>query len=141
MKLTNWLIWINSFPYLLCVKHKTLPICLCSSFCNCCVCVKRITLCNCLCSSSFPYSRFSTSLIRNIGEFRAKKDFTDHRTANAIKLLVPMKTKIFGSILFQNKSQRREIFQRLLDTYSHLFICMSLKQALGTSFCFLHINQ
>ena len=32
------------------------------------------------------------------------------------------------SILFRNKSQRRGILQRLLDKYSHLFICISLKQ-------------
>ena len=31
--------------------------------------VTRITLCNCLCSSSSSRSRFSASLIRNIGEF------------------------------------------------------------------------
>ena len=38
-----------------------------------CFCVKRITLCNCLCSSSplSSSSRFSASLIQNIGEFRA----------------------------------------------------------------------
>ena len=39
-----------------------------------CVCVKRITLCNCLCCSSSPCSRFSASLVRNIGEFGAKKN-------------------------------------------------------------------
>ena len=49
-----------------------------------CVCVKRITICTCLCSSSSPSSRSSASLIRNIGEFRAKKYFTDHWTANTI---------------------------------------------------------
>ena len=46
-----------------------------------CVCVKRKTLCNCLCSSSCD----SASLIQNIGEFGAKKYFTDHRTANTIQ--------------------------------------------------------
>ena len=51
----------------------------------------------------------SASLIRNIGEFGAKNYFTDHRTANGIQLFVPIKRKFFGSILFQNKSQRRGI--------------------------------
>ena len=46
-----------------------------------CICVDRITLCNCFCSSS---SRFSASHIRNIGEFGAKKYFTDDWTANTI---------------------------------------------------------
>ena len=49
-----------------------------------CVYVKRITLCSCLCSSSSPSSRFSASLIRNIGEFGAINYFTDHRTAHTI---------------------------------------------------------
>ena len=47
-----------------------------------CVCVKSIAPCSCLCSSSS--FRFSTSFIRNIGEFEAKSYFTDHRTANTI---------------------------------------------------------
>ena len=126
------------------------------------VCVKRIKLCNCLCSSS---SRFSANLIQNIEVFGAKKYFTDHSTANTIQLFVPTKRKFFGSILFQDKSQRRGIPQRLLDKYGHLFICISLKQTLTsgetclhcqnsnirtnslfcralfwTSFCFLHVN-
>ena len=95
---------------------------------NYCVCVKRITLCNCLCSSSC----FSTSLIRNIGEFGAKKYLTDHWTANTIQLFVPRERKFFWSILFQNKSQRRAIPYRLLDKYSHLFICTSLKETLSS---------
>ena len=32
-----------------------------------CVCVKRITLSNCLCSSSFPSSRVSAHLFRDVG--------------------------------------------------------------------------
>ena len=66
---------------------------------------ERITLCNYLCSSS-PSSRFSTSLIRNIGELGAKKYFRDHRTADTTQLFVPIKRKFLGSIPFQNKSQR-----------------------------------
>ena len=69
-------------------------------------CVKRMTLGNGLCFSS---SRFSTSLIRNNGEFGAKDHFTDHRTANTIQLFVPIKKEILGGILFQSKSQLRRI--------------------------------
>ena len=47
-----------------------------------CVCVKRRTLYTCPCSSSS--SCFPASVIWNIGEFRAKNYFTDHRTANTI---------------------------------------------------------
>ena len=92
-----------------------------------CVCVKRITLCSCLCSSS---SCFPSSLIRNIGKFGAKNYFTDHWTANTIQLFVPIERKLYWSILFQNKSQQRVILYRLLDKYSHLFICISLKERL-----------
>ena len=53
----------------------------CSPWTSCCFCVKRIMLCNCLC---FYSSCFSASIIRNIGEFRAKNYFTDHRTANTM---------------------------------------------------------
>ena len=42
-----------------------------------CVYVKGITLCNCWSSSSCV----SASLMRNIGEFRAKHYFTGNRTA------------------------------------------------------------
>ena len=66
---------------------------------------ERITLCNYLCSSS-PSSRFSTSLIRNIGELGAKKYFRDYQTADTTQLFVPIKRKFLGSIPFQNKSQR-----------------------------------
>ena len=89
-------------------------------------------LCSCLCSSSpFSSSHFSASLIQNIREFRAKK-YIDHRTANTNQLFVPMNQKFFGSILFQNKPQQRGIRQGLLDKYSHLFICISLKQTLSS---------
>ena len=92
-------------------------------------CVKRITLCICGCSSS-PSSRFSANDIWNIGKFGAKKYFIDHQTANAIQLFVPTKRTFFGS-LFQNKLQQRGIPQKLLDKYSHLFICTSLRWTLN----------
>ena len=94
-----------------------------------CVCVKRLTLCNCLCSSS---SRFSASVIQNIREFRANNCFADHLTTNTIQLFVPIKRKFFMSIIFQNKSQRRVIPYRLLNKYSHLFFCISLKDTLSS---------
>ena len=56
-------------------------------------------LCNCWYSSS----RFSASLIWNIGEFGAKKYFADHQTANTIQLIVTVKRKFFGSIFVWNK--------------------------------------
>ena len=68
----------------------------------------------------------------NIGKFGAKKYFIEHRTANAIQLFVPTKRKSFGSLLFQNNSQRRGIPQGLLDKYSHLCICISLKWTLSS---------
>ena len=71
----------------------------------------------------FPSSRFSASLIRNIGEFGAKNYFTDHRTANTNHLFVPIKRKLFGTILFQNRLQLSGIPQRVLDRYTRLFIC------------------
>ena len=94
--------------------------------------MKRITLCNCLRSSSFPSSHFSTSLIQKTGEFGTKKYCTDHQTANTIQLFVHIKRNFFGSILFQNKPQRSGIPPRVLDKYSHLFICISLKQTLSS---------
>ena len=84
-----------------------------------------------VCSFS-PSSSFSASLIHNICEFGAKKYFIDHRRANAIQLLIPLKRKLFGSIFFQIKSQRRGIPQGLLDKYSHLLICISLKLKLSS---------
>ena len=48
-----------------------------------------------------PYSEY-----RGI---RSKNYFTDHLTANTIQLFVHIKRKFFGSILFQDKSQRRGI--------------------------------
>ena len=91
---------------------------------------EMITLCNCLCSSpsSSSRSRFSVTLVLNIGEFGAKNYFTDHWTVNTIQLFAPTERKLFWSILFQNKSQRRVISYRLIDKYSHLFTCMSFKR-------------
>ena len=100
----------------------------CSPWTSCCVCVKRITLCNCLCSSSC----FSAGLIWNIGEFGAKNYFTDYWTGNTIQWFVPIEMKLFWFILFQNKLQRRVIPYRLLDKYSHLFICTVLKETLNS---------
>ena len=65
--------------------------------------------------------------IQNIGEFGVKKYFINHQTANTIQLIVPIKRKFFGSIIFQNKLEQRGVPQGLLDKYSHLFICSSLK--------------
>ena len=79
--------------------------------------MKRITLCICVCSSCS--CRFSASLIQNIGEFGAEKYFINHRTANAIQLFVP-------------KGEVAGIPQGLLDKYSHLFICISLKWTLSS---------
>ena len=93
------------------MKYKTLCNCLC--FCCCCCCD-------------------SASLIWNIRESGAKTFFTGHGTANTIELFVSIKTGFCWSILFQNKSQRRGISWRLLDKYSHLFICMSLKYTLNS---------
>ena len=102
-----------------------------------CVCVKRKTFCNCLCSSSSN----STGLIRNIGKFGAKSYFTDYRKANTIQPFVPIKEIFFGSILFQNKTYRRRMAQRLLDKYSHLFICISLKQTSSSGQKPLYIDK
>ena len=70
--------------------------------------------------------------MQNNDEFGAKNYFIDHQTVYAIQLFVPRKRKFLRSILFQKKSQGREIPQTLLDKYSHLFICISLKQTLSS---------
>ena len=92
-------------------------------------CVKRKILCNCLSSPSSSCD--SASLIRNIWEFGKKI------ILQTIEQLIhfsffPINWKFFEFILFQNKSQRRGIPQILLDKYSHLFICTSLKQTSRT---------
>ena len=49
-------------------------------------------------------------------KFPAKRYFIDDQTANAIQLFVPIKTKFFGPLLFQN----------------NLLICVSLKLTLSS---------
>ena len=60
-----------------------------------------------MCFSS-PSSHFSACLIRNIGEFRAKKYFKDLRAADAVQLFVPIKMKFFGSLLFKTSRSEGE---------------------------------
>ena len=84
-----------------------------------------------MCSSHSSW--FSARLIRNIGEFGAKKYFIDHQTANTIQLFVSIKRKFIGPLLFQNKLQQREFpSSYLINIYSHLFICISLKWTLSS---------
>ena len=62
-----------------------------------CVCLKSITLCNCLSpstSASLPH------FFQNIGEFGAKKYFTDQRAANTIQLFVAIKGDFSGLFFF-----------------------------------------
>ena len=95
------------------------------------------------CSSSphSPSSHLSSSLNQNIREFRVKKCYIDHQIANTNQLFVLKNQKFFGTILFQNKPQQRGIRQGLPDKYSHLFICISLKQTkLWTKIC-LHCQN
>ena len=54
------------------------------NYADCCVCLWNIMFCNCLAICFFPSSR----LFQDIGKFRAKKYFTDHRIANIIQLVV-----------------------------------------------------
>ena len=69
--------------------------------------------------------------MQNIGKFGAEKYFTDHRTANAIQLFSPIKTTFF--FFFSEQVAAREgVPQGLLDKYSHLFICTSLKWILSS---------
>ena len=82
--------------------------------------------------SSFPFSHFCASLILNISELETKKIFIDHQTADSIQSFVPINRNFFGSHLFQNKSQRREIPQALLDKSSHMFIGTSLKWTISS---------
>ena len=75
---------------------------------------------------------FLSALSEVLAYSEQKKYLIDHRTAIAIQLFVPIKTKFFGSLLFPNKSQRRGIPQALLDKYRHLFIWISLKWILSS---------
>ena len=85
-----------------------------------------------LCEFFFSFFSFFCQPYRSIGIFGAKIYFIDHRRAIAIQLFVPTKTQFFGSLLFQNKSQRRGIPQALLDKYRHLSIWTSLKWILSS---------
>ena len=72
-----------------------------------CVCLKNITLCDCqsrCCSSAV--------LFQNIGEFGAKKYFTDHRTAKTIKLDGAIKT----NFLFSSFSEQVEAKRNFTET-------------------------
>ena len=86
-------------------------------------------LCNCL-SSSFLH-HFSRITGKSNDELGAKKYFTDHWTGITIQLFVAIKGNFFWSILFLNKSEQRGIPQILLDKFTNLFICTSLKQTLS----------
>ena len=57
---------------------------------------KAKTLCNCLAISFLLLSR----LFRNIGEFGAKKKFTDTRTAKTIQLVAATKGSFSGLFFF-----------------------------------------
>ena len=72
-----------------------------------CVCLESITPCNCLAVCFLPSSR----LFENIGEFGAKKYFTEHRTANAIQLVVAIKEN-FSGLFFFWVSPKEEEFPR-----------------------------
>ena len=47
-----------------------------------------------------PFSPSSAQLFRNIGEFEAKKYFTDHRTVNIFQLFVAIKGHFSGQFFF-----------------------------------------
>ena len=88
-----------------------------SSSTFCCVCVNRIRLCNYLCPSSSPSSRFSTSLILNIGEFGTKKNLQ----LIQFSYLFPRKRKCSSEeVVAKGNSHKAS------DNCSHLFICTSL---------------
>ena len=73
-----------------------------------CVCVKRITLCNCLCSSS---SRFSASLVRNIGVSHIRDFGPSHNVKNHLCCYITSKSrqKMDSGILKNNSSVRPEL--------------------------------
>ena len=75
------------------------------------------------------FSCFSASLIQSIGEFGAKNILQTIEQLIQFSYLL-QKRSFYGSLLFQNKSQRREIPQVLRNKYSHLLICISLKLTL-----------
>ena len=47
--------------------------------------------------------RFSASLIRNIGEFGAKKYFTNHQEVNEILLFIPILKEVFRASSFSEQ--------------------------------------
>ena len=65
-------------------------------------------------------------LFRNIGEF-GEKIFYRPLISLYNSVICCYKRKLFWSILFVNKPQRRGISKRLFDKCCHLFICISLK--------------
>ena len=118
-----------------------------------------------LCSSS-PSSCFSANLIRNIGEFGAKKYFTDHRAANAIQLYLFLQKRNFLDLFFFRTSRSEGEFPRgylinIAPVCWHIIkidiseqkpvytvkILISEQTAfaavplLWTSFCFLQVSQ
>ena len=70
----------------------------------------------------------------NIGEFGVKNYFGDHRTINTIHLFVPMKSKFFGSILFQNKVAAKGEFPKghLIDIATYYVIKIGISSAQNT---------
>ena len=122
---------LHSFVYISSIFHLFIYIYVLSNSTQryYCFCMKCITLCICLCSS---LSRFSASLIQNIGEFGAKNNFIDHWIANAIQLLVPIKKEIFRVSSFSEQVAGKGNSQGLLDRWSHLFICTSSKWTLSS---------
>ena len=98
------------------------------------VCVKRIWLYNCLCSSpssSRSRSRFSASLIRNIRKFRSKKLFYRPLNSQYNSVVCSCRKETFLVYCFSEQVARL-IPYRLLHKYSHLFICMSIKETLSS---------
>ena len=92
-----------------------------SSSTFCCVCVNRIKLCNYLCPSSSPSSRFSTSLILNIGEFGTKKNLQAIEQLIQFSYLFPRKIKFSSDEVVAKWNSHKTS-----DNCSHLFICTSL---------------
>ena len=91
-----------------------------------------------MCSSS-PSSRFSVSLNRNIGKFRAKKYSIDHRTAYAMQLFIPMKRKPYHIFCFWLRREDRQmsiIEQLLYQTDKSCHRRCSIKKLFVKSFQF-----
>ena len=88
-----------------------------------CVCLKSKTLC-------------ITGFLHLLHDFYRVSGESEQKiilmTIEQLTKFCCYKRRFFWSILFLNKSQRRGIFQCLLDKCDHLFICMSLKKALSS---------